>query len=136
MIHVFCNKRGSGKTKALINLANDRILEANGHVVYIDCDRRRLFDLDKKIRFISTGEYGLKDFNCFYGFLCGIISEDYDVDTIYVDGLFNIVSGVVSDAAHLFLQLEKLSLENNVDFYINVNEEEREMPEFIKKYVA
>jgi Tfp pilus assembly ATPase PilU len=68
MIHVFCNKRGSGKTKALINLANDRILEANGHVVYIDDDKRRLYDLDRRIRFISTGEYGLKDYNCFYGF--------------------------------------------------------------------
>jgi DNA polymerase III delta prime subunit len=136
MIHVFCNKRGSGKTKALINMANEKILQTKGDVVYIDDDNRHLFDLDRRIRFISTKEYNLKDYNCFYGFLCGIISEDYDVDTIYIDGLFNIVQGNISDAAHLFFDLEKISKEYNIEFYINVNHEENEVPEFIKKYVA
>jgi hypothetical protein len=136
MIHVFCNKRGSGKTKALINMANDKVVNTKGHVVYIDDDRRHLFDLDRNIRFISTDAFRLKDYNCLYGFLCGIISEDYDVDTIYIDGLFNIVRGDIKDAAHLFFDLEKLSQENNIEFYINVNHEEIEVPEFIKKYVA
>ncbi|ERI92569.1 hypothetical protein HMPREF1982_02177 [Clostridiales bacterium oral taxon 876 str. F0540] len=136
MIHVFCNKRGSGKTKALINLANDKILNTKGHVVYIDDDKRHLFDLDRSIRFIATNEYNLKDYNCLYGFLCGIISEDYDVDTICIDGLFNIVQGNIQDAAHLFFDLEKLSREYNVEFYININHEEKDVPEFIKKYVA
>lgn len=136
MIHVFCNKRGSGKTKALINLANDKILNTKGHVVYIDDDKRHLFDLDRSIRFIATNEYSLKDYNCLYGFLCGIISEDYDVDTICIDGLFNIVQGNIKDAAHLFFDLERLSSEYNVEFYININHEEQEVPEYIKKYVA
>jgi hypothetical protein len=136
MIHVFCNKRGSGKTKALINLANDKILNTNGHVVYIDDDKRHLFDLHRNIRFIATNDYNLKDYNCFYGFLCGVISEDYDIDTIYIDGLFNIVHGNIKDAAHLFLDLERLSREYNVEFYINVNHEEQEIPDFIRKYVA
>ncbi len=136
MIHVFCNKRGSGKTKALIDLANDRVVNTKGHVVYIDDDKRHLFDLNRNIRFISTDEYRLKDYNCLYGFLCGIISKDYDVDTIFIDGLFNIVRGDIKDAAHLFFDLEKLSREYNIEFYINVNHEEVEIPEYIKKYVA
>ncbi|MCM8711853.1 hypothetical protein M2651_12610 [Clostridium sp. SYSU_GA19001] len=136
MIHVFCNKRGSGKTKALINLANDRALESKGHVVYIDDDKRHLFDLNRNVRLIAAKDYCLKDYNCFYGFLCGIISEDYDIDTIFIDGLSNIVQGNIRDAAHLFFDLEKISQENNVEFYININSEEAEMPEFIKKYVA
>lgn len=136
MIHVFCNKRGSGKTKALINMANDRVVNTKGHVVYIDDDKRHLFDLDRNIRFIATDAYKLKDYNCLYGFLCGIISEDYDVDTIYIDGLFNIVRGDIKDAAHLFFDLEKMSQEYNIEFYINVNHEEVEVPEFMKKYVA
>jgi hypothetical protein len=136
MIHVFCNKRGSGKTKALISMANDKVENSKGHVVYIDDDKRHLFDLNRNIRFIATDAYGLKDYNCLYGFLCGIISEDYDVDTIYIDGLFNIVRGDIKDAAHLFFDLEKLSQEYNIEFYINVNHEEVEVPEFMKKYVA
>lgn len=136
MIRVFCNERGSGKTKALIGLANERITEVKGDIVYIDDDKRPMFDLDRRIRFIATDDYKLKDYNCFYGFLCGILSEDYDIETIFIDGLFNIVHGNLEDAAHLFFGLEKLSKENNVEFYININNESIEMPEFIRKYVA
>lgn len=135
MIQVFCNKRGSGKTKALINMANEKVNSSRGNVVYIDDDKRPIFELDRKIRFISTVELGVNDYNSFYGFLCGILSEDYDIDTIFIDGLFNIVNGKLQDAAHLFFSLEKLEKQFNISFYINVNEEEA-LPEFIKKYVA
>lgn len=136
MIHVFCDKRGSGKTKALINMANDAILESKGNVVYIDDDKRHIYDLDRRIRFISTEEFTVKDDKCFYGFLCGIISEDYDIETIFIDGLFNIVQSDISHAAHLFSDFEKLSQKFNVEFFININSEDKEVPEFIKKYVA
>ena len=136
MIHVFCNKRGSGKTKALINLANDRALISKGDIVYIDDDKRPLLQLDRRIRFISTEGYRLKNYEGFYGFLCGILSEDYDIDTIYIDGLSNIIRGDIEDAAHLFCDLENISEQNNVEFYINVNSEKEEIPEFIRKYVA
>ncbi|AKA71647.1 MULTISPECIES: hypothetical protein [Clostridium] len=135
MIHVFCNKRGSGKTKALINLANEKVLTNKGHIVYIDDDRRPLLELDRRIRFIATNEFYLKNQESFYGFLCGILSEDYDIDTIFIDGLFNIVEGNLHDAAHLFYLLEKLMESNDVDIYININGD-KEMPDFIKKYVA
>jgi hypothetical protein len=58
------------------------------------------------------------------------------VDTIFIDGLFNIVQGNISDAAHLFFDLERLARQYNIEFYININHEEVEMPEFIRKYVA
>ncbi|MCT8976373.1 hypothetical protein N4T77_07175 [Clostridium sp. CX1] len=135
MIHVFCNKRGSGKTKALLNLANEKASEAKGHIVYIDDNSRPLFQLDRRIRFINTSEFSLRKQESFYGFLCGIVSEDYDIDTICIDGLFNIIEENLQDAAQLFYALEKLSSQYAIDFYINVNEEQ-EMPDFIMKYVA
>lgn len=135
MIHVFCNKRGSGKTKALIGLANEKSKEARGHIVYIDDDNRPLLQLDRTIRFINTSEFSLRKQESFYGFLCGIVSEDYDIDTICIDGLFNIIDGNLQDAAQLFYALEKLSSQYGIDFYININEE-KEMPDFIMRYVA
>ena len=136
MIHVFCGKRGSGKTKNLITMANDSVVTSKGNVVYIDDDRRPMLELDRRIRFVSTEDFSLKDYNSFYGFLCGMLSEDYDIETIFIDGLFNIVSGNVSDAAHLFLDLEKLSSKFDLQIYININHETNELPEFIKKYAA
>lgn len=135
MVHVFCNKRGSGKTKALINLANDKANEGNGHVVFINDDNRPMLQLNKNIRFISTESFNLKKQEGFYGFLCGILSEDYDIDTIFIDGLFNIIEEDLQNAAQLFYLIEKLSEKNNINFYININGD-NEMPEFIKKYVA
>jgi hypothetical protein len=136
MIQVFCGKRGSGKTKNLISMANDCIDNTKGNIVYIDDDKRPMLELDRRIRFISTDDFTLKDYNGFYGFLCGMLSEDYDIETIFIDGLFNIVSGNVSDAAHLFLQLEALSIKFGLQIYININHETEELPEFIKKYAA
>lgn len=136
MIQVFCNKRGSGKTKALIDLANVKAGESKGDVVYIDDDSRPLLQLDRKIRFITTDEFSLKDYESFYGFLCGVISEDYDIDNIFIDGLFNIVKGEINDAAHLFSMLEKLCQKYSLNIFMTVNNEKTDIPEFMKKYVA
>lgn len=136
MLHVFCDMKGSGKTKALIQSANEKINSSKGNIVYIDDDNGPILHLDRKIRFVSTEQFGLKDYNDFYGFLCGILSQDYDISTIYVDGLFNIIEGNIEDAAHLFYSMEKLSRKYNVEFYLNINHEKDSIPEFIKRYVA
>lgn len=136
MLHVFCDAKGSGKTKALIQSANEKVDFSKGNVVYIDDDNGPLLHLDRRIRFISTEQYNLMDYGSLYGFLCGILSRDYDINTIYIDGLFNIIDGNVHDAAHLFFNLEKVSRKYDVDFYISMNLEKDNMPEFIKKYVA
>ena len=79
MIQVFCARRGSGKTKRLIELANHQQLEAKGDSVYIDDDSRPMLQLNRSIRFIDTMEYGVRDCSDFYGMLCGIISSNYDI---------------------------------------------------------
>ena len=136
MIHVFCNKRGSGKTKDLITLANEKSMSSKGDLVYINDSSRQLLALNRNIRYITTNEYKLKSYDGFYCFVCGILSENYDIETVFVDGLSNMISGDIEDAAHLFFDLEKLAHKNNIEFYININHEKDEMPEFIKKYVA
>ena len=136
LVNVFCNQRGSGKTKKLIKLANEKALENRGNIVYIDDDDRPLFELDRKIRFVTTNEFKVKNYDSFYGFMCGMLSQDYDIDTVFIDGLFNIVDGSLKDAAQLFYALEKLSEEYEVDFFITINGECDLLPEYIKKYVA
>lgn len=136
MIHVFCDRKGTGKTKALIDMANEKVSYAMGNIVYIDDDNRPMFELNRKIRFVSTNDFTFRDYNSFYGFLCGILSEDYDIDNIFIDGLSNIVLGDIKDAVHLFYNLEKLAATRKVEFYINLNDEKKSVPDFIKRYVA
>ncbi|MBB6630866.1 hypothetical protein [Clostridium algidicarnis] len=136
MIHVFCSQRGTGKTKSLIKLANAKAEKAKGTVIYIDDDKGPMFNLDSRIRMIITDDFKLKDYNEMYGFLCGILSEDYDIETIFIDSLCNIISGNLEDAAHLFLKMEKLAHNYKLEFYININADYSEIPLFLQKYAA
>jgi thymidine kinase len=136
MIHVFCGKKGSGKTKALIQLANEKVDDVKGSIVYIDNDTKATLELNRKMRFVSTDEFNLKNNNDFYGFLCGMLSRDYDIDTIFVDGVFNIVDDKLEHTAQLFSKMESLSKKYNVEFYVNVGCECLNPPEFLRGYIA
>ena len=136
MIQVFCAKRGAGKTKRLIELANEHLSKAKGDSVYIDDDSSYIRQVDRRIRFISTGEFGIMDCESFYGLICGIISENYDIENIYIDGVLNIVSCGIKDTAYLFKKIYDLSNKYNFNVYMNINYAEEEIPEFIKEYVA
>lgn len=136
MIQVFCNRRGSGKTKALIEMANNEVNHCKGNVVYIHNNTRPMLQLDRRIRFVATDEFNLKDYNTFYGFLCGMLSENYDIQAIYIDSLSNIICSEIDAAANLFSSLEKFSQNYNIQFFINISHECDEIPEFIKKYGA
>ena len=75
MIQVFCKEVGAGKTKELISLANKKLINTKGDSVYIDKNSKYSKEIDRRIRFVSTGDYGTLDCESFYGLLCGIISR-------------------------------------------------------------
>lgn len=137
MIQVFCARRGAGKTKRLIELANEHSSKAKGDSVYIDDDARRMMQLKSKIRFINTNELGVIDCDSFYGLLCGVISQNYDVENIYIDALSSIVTKNMPESTKLFGRLKEFSQKFNLNLYINLNCEcTEELPDFIREYVA
>jgi homospermidine synthase len=136
MIHVFCKEKGSGKSKALVNLANSKVEIAKGNLVYIDDDKRALLEVDRNIRFICSEDFNIHNYKDFYGFMCGIISKDYDIEAIFIDGLLNDICKSNEDMVLLLSKLEFLAGRFNINFYININCNEKEIPIEIKKYVA
>ena len=136
MIQVFCNKRGSGKTKKLIELANTELARANGDSVYIDNDLKYIRQIDRRIRFVATKEFEIEDYEGFYGLLCGIISENYDIENIYIDGVFTIETSSIKESAYWFKKIYKLSSKFKINVYMNVDYEKKEIPDFIREYVA
>ena len=137
MIKVFCAERGSGKTKRLIQLANEHSISAKGDSVYIDDDSRVMMQLKRGIRFITTGDFYINDCDSFYGLLCGLISQNYDTENIYVDGLSEITKCSISDHHSLFKKIEMLTKKFNLNIYINVNCEDLDsIPKFIEGYIA
>ncbi len=123
MIQVIYGKRGSGKSKKMVSLANDKVKATDGNVVFVDDDSRAIHELDREIRFIDAQEYGLMDYRSIYGFLCGIIATNYDVTTIFVDGLLNGMDKKSESSEKIFEKLQLFSESNKIDLYIAMHDE-------------
>ena len=133
MIRLLAGGKGEGKTKKLIDMANASVKTTEGHIVFIDDDRRHMFDLQYDIRFVETADYPLSNYREFVGFVCGILSQDNDIVEIYVDGLTNIIKNFDNEALlKLRVKLDRLTETHGVQFVISLNCNPDELPEEIK----
>ena len=133
MIKVFYGKKGTGKTKHMLENANEIVIEAKGNVVYIDDSNEQLMKLAREIRFVNVMDYPVRGTDAFLGFICGIASQNYDIETIFIDGLNYIVGDAGLES--FFKGLELFEKENNLNFFISINGDENSTPDFIKKFI-
>ena len=128
--------KGEGKTRKLIDMANSEAKTTDGHLVFIDDDKRHIFDLHRDIRFVETGKGLLSNYREFTGFVLGILSQNSDIQHIYVDGLNNIIQTVDNESLiKLHTRLEAIARVDDVDFTISVNWDKASLPEEIKAAV-
>ena len=135
MIQIIAGEKGVGKTKRLIEMANEAGKTSNGHVVFIDDDNRHMYDLHYNIRFVKIN-FELEDQKIFFGFICGIMSQDSDIEHIFIDGLHNIVKGLSVESLQEFVkEIETFSVSENVDFTMIISADPAKLPDGVKKYV-
>ena len=126
-------QKGEGKTRKIIDMANNEAKITDGHLVFIDDDKRHIFDLHRDIRFVETGKGLLSNHREFTGFILGILSQNSDIKHIYVDGLTNIVETVDNESLlKLQARLEAIGKADDVSFTISVNWEKDSLPEEVK----
>ena len=85
MIQLIVGNEGKGKTSLMLDKVNREIKEANGNIVYLDKNSKHMYELNNKIRLVDVSEYGFSSSEEFYGFICGIISQDHDLEQLYFD---------------------------------------------------
>ncbi len=136
MIQIIAGGKGSGKTKRLISIANDEVHKVQGHVVFIDHNNRSMYDLEHDIRLIDMEDYPVKTPNEFFGFLCGMISNDYDIEKIYIDGLFKIGELHADDLVAFLPRLDELAKKYSFDVVFTVSGEESILPDTVKPYIV
>ena len=137
MIQIIFGKRGSGKTKRIIDMANNSIKEQKGDVIFIDDDARYMFDLKHEIRFVNASEYGIHGQERFLGFINGIMAGNFDVGLIFIDAFLRLLQVDKPDIHTLegfFTELETLSARCNVDFVISLSEDAALVPETIRRF--
>ena len=129
MVQILAGEKGEGKTKRLIEMANEAIKASNGHVVYMDDDNRHIYDLHYDIRFVEVKEFPIVNYRELVGFIYGILSQDSDIEKIFIDGIYKIVAKLDNDdLIKLVAKLKEMSEKYNVDFIISANVNPAELP--------
>ena len=136
MVQFIAGDKGEGKTKQLIDMANQQLKVTDGNLVFIDDDRRTTSDLHYNIRFVEAGKGLLSNYREFIGFVVGILAMDNDIKTVYIDGLTNIIKTLENeDLEKLSKRLVRLSEIEDVEFVICINWKVEELPAEVKTMV-
>ena len=131
MITLIIGNKGSGKTKRLIQLANEAVEKSNGNVVVIEKGAKLTYDVSHKARLIDIEQYNVSGFDAFYGFLSGICAGDHDITDILVDATLRIGSRDYDELAVFLEKVKELSDITEKNFVFTVSADEEELPEKI-----
>ena len=136
MIRIIYGKKGSGKTKKIIDAANEAVKSSTGELVFIDDDNRYMYDLRHEIRFVNATEYDVSSPDTFMGFICGILAGNYDTKQLFIDGFLRLVKSEMADLEPFFVKLEDITHRHGVDVVISASAKDDTVPEFLKKYIV
>lgn len=135
MVKLILGAKGSGKTKWLINGANDDIKAGNGNITFLDVEDEHIFSLDTNVRLINLSDYSVNSIEKFYGFLLGMLSMDFDLEKIYIDSVYKIIDIKKEDLKCLVKNLDEISEKHDVDILINVDYVADEVDSDLRSYI-
>ena len=134
MIKVLYGVRGEGMSRELCDMANERMREAKGSIVFIDKDDKHMYDLDSGIRLIDASEYHIEGPKMFSGFISGIAAQDHDLEALYVCSFVKLVKHPVASLDGLFRFFEDFTARTGADFVIEMNTDD-DCPDFMRKFL-
>ena len=135
MVQLLIGEKGKGKTKELLDKVNKEIQDITGNVVYLDKNTRHMFELNNKIRLIDCSEYLLDSPDAFVGFVSGIISQDHDLQKMYLDSLMKVAKVEADGVESILKKLEAVSEKFKIDFVISVSVTESDLSDEMKANV-
>ena len=136
MVELIVGKKGKGKTKVLLDRVNNAVKEANGSIVYLDKSTKHMYELNNKVRLIDVSSYQLKNADEFVGFICGIISQDHDLEQIYLDSFLKVSKLEDADVTDTLEQLNKISEKYGISVVVSISLDKEELPEALQDKIA
>lgn len=137
MVQIISGEKGKGKTKQLLERVNESVKKANGNIVYLDKNAKHMYDLSNKVRLIDVPSYPVNNCDEFMGFVCGIASQDNDLQEMYLDSFLTIAA--IKDDDQLegaIRKLDEISEKYHVDFILSVSRNEKDLPDGIKDKIV
>ena len=132
MVQLIVGKKGKGKTKQLLDKVNSEVKDISGSIAYLDKSTKHMYELNNKVRLIDVSRYMIENADEFLGFVCGIISQDHDLEQMYFDSFLKIAVLEGKDISAVIEKLDKMSDFFQVDFILSVSMDESELPEAVK----
>ena len=136
MVELIVGKKGKGKTKVLLDRVNGAVKEANGSIVYLDKSTKHMYELNNKVRLIDVSSYPLKNADEFVGFICGIISQDHDLEQIYLDSFLKVSKLEDADGTDTLDQLDKIGEKYGISIVVSISLDKEEIPEALQDKIA
>ncbi len=134
MVYLILGKKGSGKTKKLIDLVNNAVEKSNGNVVCIEKERLLTYDVNYRARLVETDHYKVSGYDAFYGFISGILAGDHDITDVLVDATLRIGGRDYEELSAFLEKVSELSKIAEQDITFTVSADEEELPAKIFTY--
>lgn len=132
MINIIVGKKGTGKTKRLVERANEAIDKSKGNVVVIEKGNGLTYDISHDARLIDIDSYGIRGVDALGGFICGVCAGNYDVTDIFVDSTLKIIGQDIKVLTSFVEKMNKLSALADTKITLLISADESKLPEEIK----
>ncbi len=136
MVEIIAGQKGKGKTKYLLEKANSAIKDAKGSIVYLDKSSKHMYELNNRVRLINVTDFGIKSYEAFIGFVCGIISQDHDLEQMYLDSFLKVACLEGQDITEAIDQLTQIGKTYDVTFIMSVSQDAAHLPENAKDKIV
>ena len=128
MVELIVGKKGKGKTKIILDMVNKEVNDAKGNIVYLDKSMGHMYELNNKVRLIDVSGFPVKNADEFVGFICGILSQDHDLEQVYLDSFLTTAKLEGKDATETLDQLSAIGEKFKVSFIISMSLDKEEVP--------
>lgn len=135
MVQLIVGNKGKGKTKHLLDKVNTEVKNVSGNIVYLDKSTKHMYELNNKVRLINVSDYMITNSDEFVGFICGIISQDHDLEQMYLDSFLKIACLEGKAYEEALDKLEKVSENFKIDFVISISVDEAALADNYKSKV-
>ena len=133
MVEIIAGQKGKGKTKHLLDKVKEDLKKATGSLVYIDKSQKHMFELDSKVRLINMADYSIESTDEFMGFLSGVISQNSDIEVIFLDSFLTVAFIDTNDGLCKAMEkLDVISEKFGVRFVLSVSKDEADLPDVVK----
>ena len=133
MIKLIIGTKGSGKTKAMVDMINNATKTTNGNVVVIEKCMNLTYQIDYKARLIDVDEYKISGYPMLYGFISGVLAGNYDITELFIDGMIRVGGEDLNELGETLAKINKIA--QDVEVVVTISAKEEELPESVKMYL-